>query len=298
MKSLTLLVPGLASVVAEGGLRELYRFAARDELPVHGIAATVAWLAGIEGPLPAGALAWLAATGERPVGPVTRIDPVHLAPDADGLRLLPAGSVGLDDPDSATLAAFLAHGHQIEVTRAGAWYWLMQQPPAGVALEPLYDVAGLQVGAFLPAGGERMALRRWLNEAQMILHDCPVNRRRLDAGQPTINSIWPWGDGSLPPRVDWPFTDAYADEPAVAGLAQLSGQARRAAAQSYDELDDVHSAFAWVDDLSAVTARWLEPAQHAIHRKAVDELVVLDGAGTRWRLRRTLRWRISRMLKS
>lgn len=297
MNALTLLVPGLSALPAAGVLRDLHRFAARDELPVQGVVATVAWLAGISGPLPAAALSWLAATGTSPPGPLTRIDPVNLMPDADGLRLSPAAALGLDDADSATLAAFLATGHQITITRAGAWFWIAPQPPEGFSMAPVYEVAGLQIGPFLPLGRERMNLRRWLNEAQMILHDCPVNRRRMDAGQPTINSVWPWGEGELPPAVNWSFTNAYADEPAVAGLAQLAGVSAQSALQSYDQMDDAQNTFAWVDDITDIESRWLAPAMDALHARLLDELVVLDGTGARWRLRRTLLWRLRRMLK-
>lgn len=297
MNTLTLLVPGFSAVPAAGAMRELHRFAKRDELPVRGIAATVAWLAGIDGPLPAAALSWLAATGTPPSEPVMRIDPVNLMPDADGLRLLPAAALGLDDADSATLAAFLANGHQLPVTRAGAWYWLAPQPLEGPSLASVHEVAGLQIGAFLPAGSERMKLRQWLNEAQMILHDCPVNRRRIDSGQPTVNSVWPWGDGELPRVLEWSFEHAYADEPAIAGIAQLAGASAHTGLQSYDERNEPGHAFAWVDELTDFQARWLAPAMDALHARRLDELVVLDGNGTRWTLRRTLHWRLRRMLE-
>lgn len=297
MNTLTLLVPGLSAVPADGAVRELHRFAVRDELPVNGVAATIAWLAGINGPLPAAALSWLAATGTAPSGPVTRIDPVNLMPDADGLRLLPAAALGLDDADSATLAAFLANGHQFPVTRAGAWFWLAPQPLEGLAFASIYEVAGLQIGSFLPAGGERMTVRRWLNEAQMILHDCPVNRRRIDSGLPTINSVWPWGDGELPGALDWSFTHAYADEPAIAGIAQLAGTSTQGALRAFDELGDRGNVFVWVDELADVEVRWLKPVMDALHARQLDELVVLDGLGTRWTLRRTLLWRLRRMLE-
>jgi hypothetical protein len=282
---------------AGNALRELQRFAARDELPVNGITATIAWLAGISGPLPAAALSWLAATGMPPREPVTRIDPVNLMPDADGLRLLPAAALGLDDPDSATLAAYLANGHQLPVTRAGAWSWIAPGVPGGLSLAPVYEVSGLQIGSYLPAGAERMRMRSWLNEAQMILHECPVNRRRIDTGQPTINSVWPWGQGELPAELDWSFTHAYADEPAVAGIAQLAGTSAREGLQAYDEMDDAPDAFAWVDEATEVESRWLVPAIDALHSRQLDELVVLDGSGMRWTLRRTLLWRLRRMLK-
>lgn len=289
MNALTLLVPGISAVPPQGAVREA--------VPVHGIAGTVAWLAGIEVPLPAAALSWLAATGTAPSGPVMRIDPVNLMPDADGLRLLPAAAVGLDDADSATLAAFLTNGHQLPVTRAGAWYWLAPQPLDGLSLVSVHEVAGLQIGAYLPAGDDRMRLRRWLNEAQMILHDCPVNRRRIDAGQPTINSVWPWGGGDLPGNLDWSFTHAFADDPAIAGIALLAGTSAHSALQAYDELDDTGNVFAWVDDLTGIESRWLQPAINALHARRLDELVVLDGAGTRWRYRRSLLGRLRRMIR-
>ncbi len=36
-------------------------------------------------------------------------------------------------------------------------------------------------------------LGRIMTEAQMVLHDCEVNKRRLSGGKPPVNSIWLWG---------------------------------------------------------------------------------------------------------
>lgn len=289
MSTLTLLVPGLGRLPVAGARREV--------IPADGIAATLAWLAGIDGPLPAGALSWLAVTGARPPGAVSRIDPVHLAPDGNGLRLMPASALDLDDSDSTTLAAYLAHGHQVEIVRAGPWFWMTTQAPEGGPLESIHDVSGMQIGSFLPEGGARMRLRQWLNEAQMILHDCPVNRRRLDAGYPTINSVWPWGGGTMPAAVSWSFTHAYADDPVVAGIALLAGRASQASLRGFADVETAGSTFAWVDDPEEVGARWIAPAVNALYARKLDELVLLDAAGSRWRLKRTLRGRITRMLR-
>jgi hypothetical protein len=40
--------------------------------------------------------------------------------------------------------------------------------------------------------------RHAINEAQMVLHAHPVNQARQAAGQPVVNSLWPWGGGRLP----------------------------------------------------------------------------------------------------
>ena len=40
--------------------------------------------------------------------------------------------------------------------------------------------------------------RKLLNEAQILLHAHPINQARESRGQPRVNSLWPWGGGSLP----------------------------------------------------------------------------------------------------
>lgn len=65
--------------------------------------------------------------------------------------------------------------------------------------------------------------RQWLSlwsEAQMVLHQSPVNQARQARGQPTVNSVWLWGGGNLPTPVDNTHTAVYADDPFAQGLAK------------------------------------------------------------------------------
>ena len=66
---------------------------------------------------------------------------------------------------------------------------------------------------------------RWMNEVQMALHECPVNVERERRGAVPINSVWPWGAGSLPPAPEAPvpLVQAWSDDVLVRGLARRAG---------------------------------------------------------------------------
>jgi hypothetical protein len=73
----------------------------------------------------------------------------------------------------------------------------------------------------LPQGRNGAELRRLLTEAQMLLHDHPVNAQRERSGLRTVNAIWLSGLGdfeSLQPLV---LPRIWSGEPFVRGLCRL-----------------------------------------------------------------------------
>ena len=86
----------------------------------------------------------------------------------------------------------------IVVAAPQCWYVCVPDP---VELEttPLSQALGHDAGVLKPQGRDA---RHWLadvNEAQMLLFAHPVNAAREARGLPTVNSLWPWGAGALPP---------------------------------------------------------------------------------------------------
>ena len=55
---------------------------------------------------------------------------------------------------------------------------------------PLADVLGQDISQRLPKEQKWHGL---LTDFQMLLHNCDVNQRRSERGQPTINGFWVWG---------------------------------------------------------------------------------------------------------
>jgi hypothetical protein len=160
-------------------------------------------------------------------------DPVHLRFHQERLILADGSQLALSEAELTQIedslnTAFGKGGEGMPAARfvlrglAGqrGYVWLDHAPQH--ALLPLSQRVGREIR---PSDlGEDPLVRRLANEVQMLLHAHPVNTARAAAGQPTLNALWLWGNGtSLPTNLPsgGPFsrlasTDA---EPLVAGLA-------------------------------------------------------------------------------
>ncbi|MCA1799210.1 MAG: hypothetical protein LC632_07045 [Xanthomonadaceae bacterium] len=317
---LTLLIPGLlappaplaelaAALPPTPALRRMLAQADHDTLPINGICATIASLAELE-TLPAGALTALAAEeipGDRWW---LRVDPVHLAADADGLRLVHGEVLEVTDDEAASLTVFLATELELPLRRATPTHWYLEREPFAADTHRPEAVLGRRIEPLLPSGPDGDALRRWLNEVQMLLHAHPVNLRRADRGQHAINSIWPWGGGKLGAPGRWSYSMTLADDPALVGLALRhggeAGAGPRGLAQvpttghNLVRLDEVYEATRlgdverWLSALAGLERDWFAPARAMLADGALEEFVVLDCAGNRFTLRPLMRWRFWR----
>ena len=209
-------------------------------------------------------------------GPWLRADPVHLRPDVADLVLFDAVDVGISSEEARALAetvneALRPGGPSIDAAHPHRWYVALDTP-ARMATTPLSLARGARVSAAMPRGPDAPRWRRWMNEAQMALHECPVNLERERRGAAPINSVWPWGGGSLPaapgastPGEDESFPPATgAPAPAVRDAALAKGRSVPAAAGASAPFVQ-----AWSDDALV----------HGLARHAGIEYGTLPGDG-------------------
>ena len=176
--------------------------------------------------LPGAALRLLGEGGTPGTADWLCLDPVHLAVDRRGVKVGDPDLLGLTAAEDAALRATLvplfADLGTLSAIVPGHWHLRLAQPSELVTL-PLPQAAGNAVDPALPSGEDGMRLRRLLAEAQTLLHDHPVNRARDAAGQPLINSLWPWGPGALSEPFVAPFDTIWTTDPVLRGLALASG---------------------------------------------------------------------------
>lgn len=246
--------------------------------PPLGSAAILADLAGLPAPLPAAALRRLALRQDAEEGDWLCLDPVRLnfhdrsliVDDPQNLRLTGAEASAL----AVALAPTFSSLGRIEVLSAE--HWNLRLSAAAPAFQPLPEAAG-RAAAPLPLDAHHAPWRQALNEAQMVLHAHPVNQARAAAGLPVVNSLWPWGGGSLPaPRTGAAAHDAlWSNDPVARGIARLlqiddatlpdtfrSAAARRPLAH-FDAMEHPArsgDAIVWRDELARLEADWLAPA--------------------------------------
>jgi hypothetical protein len=73
-----------------------------------------------------------------------------------------------------------------------------------------------------------MRFHALMNEAQMLLHEHPVNAEREARGEPALNSIWFWGGGVVGAEKARPFSTVVGDDPLARGLSLAAGIPSRA----------------------------------------------------------------------
>ena len=252
-----------------------------------------------------------------PVGIRMRADPVHLRADIADLVLFDAADADVSGEESRSLArtvndALRPEGPFIDAAHPNRWYVALEAP-ARMTTTPLTLAAGARVSTVMPRGPDAPRWHRWMNEAQMALHECPANVARERRGAAPINSVWVWGAGSLPPpaAAPAPFERVWGDDPLVRGLARHAGVEcgpRPADAPEWLNrasppgahlvvIDDLFPAMrradieAWRNGLANVSASWAEPLLGALDRGAVARVSIREERGHRFTATRRGRFR-------
>lgn len=238
MTELTLYVPGLfgphaafsSDYVPTVEYLSLILARARHEaiapLSYHGrVNALFGYSALPDRDIPVAAVSRLAEAGGRADGAWMRADPVHLRADRNGLVLIDASMLGISENDAADLAeqvraSLESAGARLELASPERWYLRLHEEP-DIITEELDAVIGRDIGVALPAGGSAARWNRLLNEMQMLLHDCEVNRAREARGLPPVNSLWFWGSGVLPLPGPARWDRVFANDAFSRGLASL-----------------------------------------------------------------------------
>lgn len=157
-----------------------------------------------------------------------RADPVWLQAELCTARLMAWGGLGLDAAEadallSALKPSFGDAGFPIEAL--GPESWLVQCPRAARLPSFPHPLEALGMDAFTPLSTDPET-RRWqalLGEAQILLHQHPVNHDRLARGLPPANSLWFWGGGVLPDAVEGPRGSVASSDPELRAYARAAG---------------------------------------------------------------------------
>ncbi len=148
-------------------------------------------VAALRGQAEPSAAAWAVDAG--PELSWALMTPVHLAVGTDGVDVLPPAALELSESDAARFAELLRalwpehEGWQWRLLDATRWALGHASALDGLQAASFERVAGRAIEPWLP---DSRVLRRWQNEAQMLLHDHALNQAREANGQLVINSVW------------------------------------------------------------------------------------------------------------
>lgn len=231
-----------------------------------------------------------------------RADPAYVRPDINGARLLAIGdALQLDDAEAESLLRTLRPlfgdaGMPIEATSPSRWF-LRLDP--GAPLPTLADpdhALGADFFDHLPPGDSGRRWRALLSEAQVTLHQHPLNAERAARGLAPVNSVWFWGAGRMPDRVASDFASIASDDDAIEAFAAAAGVPVSPLPDAWPGPVEQGAAY----DLrrarrfDLLCARWLAPALADVRRGRLGALTLAfdDGSGFLVRRSQALRfWR-------
>lgn len=319
----TLLIPGLfwprdtaAAMFAGLELRSLAKLLARAHAERFQSVTTEGWLCQAfeierQQDWPIAPLT-LALDGGQPEGAYwLRADPVHIRVDRNRLSLVESALFDLTQEEAQALAGaldehFSAEGVAFRAPHPKRWYAKLLREPKLVT-HSVAEAAGQDVQRFLPSGDDALGWHRVFNEAQMLLHNHPVNAAREERGDPVLNSVWLWGGGTLPSVPGRPFGAVWSDDTAAVAIAAAAdahalsvpadAEAWLDVAARRDDmkphlivLDDLasaaayHDAEGWRSRLSALEAHWFAPLARALAESRIRGLaLVAPGPAGCWR---------------
>lgn len=209
----TLPLPNLARHLARLQPAEAWGSDEFSPQPPHHLA-----LAALRGQAEPSAAAW--AAGGGPELGWALLTPVHLAVGSDGVDVLPPAALRLSESDAARFAATLrelwpeSEGWQWRLLDATRWAVGHASALDGLAAASIERAAGRPIEPWLP---ESRVLRRWQNEAQMLLHGHALNEAREARGEPVVNSVWIGDIGRANGRPVEVTVDARLTEPLLNG---------------------------------------------------------------------------------
>ena len=229
-----------------------------------------------------------------------RADPAYVHADISGGRMLACGDLGLSIADCETLLAplkplFGDEGFPISAPVPQRWYLMLPRESRLPEFSPPEDALGDNLESHLPPGDAGRRWRRLLNEAQVILHNHPLNVERIARGKPPVNSLWFWGGGVLPDFVRCQYASIHGDEVLLRGLADLAKLPLQPLPAAYtrnlregDALVDLREA----RNLAVLAANWILPATAAL--RSAGRLQLDYGDGNAFTIAGSQRWRFWR----
>ncbi|PZQ19556.1 MAG: phosphoglycerate mutase [Rhodanobacter denitrificans] len=234
MPSIRLLLPELrhcaASAEVAGGV--LAGWIARGDAHAPAEPGTIAAIRSLaEWPgtgLPSAALTRTLDASDAAEGAWLRADPCYVRPDLTTVRLLASGELGQSAEETAALLQALKplfgdSGVPIDAPTPSRWYLAGSAGTDFPDCPPPEEILGDDLKLHWPQGAAGKRWRLLLNEAQVVLHNHPVNAARIARGAVPINSLWFWGAGRLPGGVRSRCARIMTADPVLIALARLGG---------------------------------------------------------------------------
>lgn len=239
--------------------------------------------------------------GDAALSAWLRADPAYVQPDINGARLLAYGNALALTPEECgellrpLRPLFGDTGFIIDAPTPSRWYLRLPRDARVPTFAGPDEALGADLFEHLPEGPEGRRWRALLSEAQVVLHNHPVNAQRAAAGKQPVNSLWFWGASVLPDHVTTACTAVFSDDDAMQAFATMAGAAAmplplRWGMAGGDRVFDLRH----VRDLALLQSDWIEPLLRDLATGEIATASLVFADGTRFAVRGSQRWRFWR----
>ncbi|PKM06209.1 MAG: phosphoglycerate mutase [Gammaproteobacteria bacterium HGW-Gammaproteobacteria-4] len=249
---------------------------------------------------PLAAVTRQADAGDAGEGHWLRADPANVRADMSAVRLLACGDMGLTHDEADALLRPLKPlfgdlGWPISAPSPERWYVSLPRDAQLPAFTDPDTALGAEIHDLLPPGSDGRRWRALLNEAQIVLHNHPVNAERVRTGRMPVNSLWFFGGGRLPDLVACDVQAVLSDDFSLRAFASRAGVAASALPERYASatlpaLIDLRA----LRDPAQLARDWLLPLRAALRAGQVSAVELDFADGYRLLLTGAQHWRFWR----
>ncbi len=157
-----------------------------------------------------------------------RADPAHVRAEMGVVRLLLCGDLGLTQREADEFikplkVLFGDTGFPISAPNPARWYLMLPKDIKLPKFQPPDEAIGTDIFSHMPADDMTKRWRALLNEAQITLHNHPLNAERIQKGLLPVNSLYFWGGGALPDQVKFHAERVMSDDVIIKSLILHAG---------------------------------------------------------------------------
>ena len=210
------------------------------------------------------------------------LDPVCVQIDRDQAILAANESLNLSQSEALEIiddlnSHFFQDGLQVHYHSEHQW---LLSGELDLVTAGMSDAMYQNIHEFQPKGKDESRWRSIITEVQMLLHLHPVNQKRMEKGELTVNSLWIWGKGK-PLKIDKQVNIVFSNDTFSKCVANTLNIKHMALAGSMDERDvkNNDSLFIYTEQLKAVKSNdvfswfdWLRLFDSTVLRSLLDML--------------------------
>jgi len=223
-----------------------------------------------------------------------RADPAHVRAEMGVVRLLACGDLGLTQAEADELLKplkilFGDVGFPLSAPHPSRWYLMLPKESKLPEFQSPDIVIGADIFSQFPADDTAKRWRALLNEAQITLHNHPLNADRIKKGLLPVNSLYFWGGGTLPDQVKFHAQKITTDDVIIQSLMLHAGLGQKDNSDGASLVD-----CRAIRDWSLFEREYLLPAIGELKSNKRTSIVLDFSDGASFEIKASQKWRFWR----